>query len=90
MAKKKPQPPTAALAVEETAESEASRRRQIDLDDDTRRKAGAAANLLGITPTTYINNRLRAVVDEELPRLLRALGLPLSDSNCTGGGQSGE
>jgi hypothetical protein len=60
-------------------EPEDGKRRQVSIDDDLIRKVRVIASSLGMTVPDYVNHRLRPVVDEELPRVLRQLGFKPED-----------
>jgi len=68
MAKKKPE------AVEDEA-----KRKQVYIVDDLIRKVRVIASSLGMSVPDYVNHRLRPVVEEELPRVLRQLGFKPED-----------
>jgi antitoxin component of RelBE/YafQ-DinJ toxin-antitoxin module len=51
----------------------------VSIDDDLIRKVRVIASSLGMTVPDYVNHRLRPVVDEELPRVLRQLGFKPED-----------
>ncbi len=50
-------------------------RRPVDLDLDLVPKVAMVAGALGMSIPSYVNNRLRTVVDAELPGILDAMGL---------------
>lgn len=73
MARKK-----AAPAAAEEPEPPRRARRTVDLDPELARRIGVIASLLDISIPDYVNNRLRPIVDAELPEALRQMGLPRS------------
>lgn len=69
MAKRKAQP------EEVPPDSKKIRRRQVELDLDLSRKVAVVAAALDMTVPDWVNNRLRPIVERELPAALRELGL---------------
>ena len=60
-------------AVTVTPEDAAGKRRQVYLDDDLYRKGGMIAAALGVTLPDWVNNKLRPIIEAELPGILEAM-----------------
>lgn len=73
MAKKKADTPAQADAGAE------AKRKQVTLDQDLFRKASVIASAMGISLPDYVNNRLRPIIESELPDVLRQLGVLKSE-----------
>lgn len=77
--KRQPRATTHASGEPPSSGTPGTRRRQVTLDDDVARAAGAIAGALGITLPDYVNSRMKKVVAEELPEVLREeLGITLA------------
>jgi antitoxin component of RelBE/YafQ-DinJ toxin-antitoxin module len=70
VAKHKPQ---AEEAMEE------AKRVQVYIDPDLAKKARVIASALGVSLPDYVNNKLRPIIERELPITLRELGVAVSD-----------
>lgn len=71
MARKKQTDGNAKASLEDAA----TKRYSVTLDTDLTRKAGVIASALGISVPDYVNNRLRPIIEKELPKVLRTLGI---------------
>jgi predicted ArsR family transcriptional regulator len=62
--------------------SESTKKRsriQVDIDPDIKRKIDLIAAALQISPPSWLNNRLKTLVEDEYVRVMRGIGLaPLS------------
>jgi predicted HicB family RNase H-like nuclease len=66
VAKKPPSPSADAL--------DDAKRVQVNIDGDLARKARLIAAAMGLSLPDYVNNKLRPIIDEELPAILEQMG----------------
>lgn len=62
------------MAKQSSENEDRRKRRLVDLDDELARKLGVLASLTNQSVPDLVNNLLRPIVDQELPKAMAKLG----------------